>query len=61
MILPDSLVREGAFSDAERLVVLSRRMVKEVEDSFDAVYDSLSDLGADLIQDGEGIFTTCFR
>jgi len=58
--LTASLVLEGAFSDAERLVALSRRMVKEVEDSFDAFYDYMSDLGADLIQDGEGLFTTCF-
>ena len=58
--LTTSLSREGAFSDAELLLALSRSRVEEVEASFDTFYDTMSDLGAGLILDGEGLFTTCF-
>ncbi|MBN2860327.1 MAG: translation initiation factor 2 [Sphaerochaetaceae bacterium] len=58
--LTSSLSLEGAFSNAELLLSLSRSKVEEVEATFDTIYDSMSDLGADLILDGEGIFTTCF-
>ena len=35
-------------------------IVKEIEDEFDAMYDVMSDIGSSIIQDGDGIFTTCF-
>ncbi len=31
-----------------------------IEDEFDALYDAMSDIGSELIEDGDGIFTTCF-
>jgi methylthioribose-1-phosphate isomerase len=35
-------------------------LVQQMEDHFDSIYDYMSDIGADLINDGDGIFTTCF-
>ncbi|NCB03019.1 MAG: translation initiation factor 2 [Spirochaetia bacterium] len=35
-------------------------LVTQIEDEFDSLYDSLSDIGSSLIQDNDGIFTTCF-
>ena len=35
-------------------------IISKIEEEFDSLYDSMSDIGASLINDGDGIFTTCF-
>lgn len=35
-------------------------LVTKIEAEFDAMYDTMSDIGSQLIEDGDGIFTTCF-
>ncbi len=51
---------EGGFDDPEHLLALVTENVETVEHSFDILYDTMSDTGAGLISDGDGIFTTCF-
>ncbi len=35
-------------------------VIKSVFDHYDALYDRISDIGESLIEDGDGILTTCF-
>jgi methylthioribose-1-phosphate isomerase len=49
----DNLSPTTIYEKIERLVV-------SIEDEFDALYDAMSDIGSELIEDGDGIFTTCF-
>ncbi len=54
------LTEEGAFSNGTKLVSSVKEKTDAVEAEFDDIYDRMSDMGASLINDGEGIFTTCF-
>ncbi|MGD1833722.1 MAG: translation initiation factor 2 [Sphaerochaetaceae bacterium] len=56
----EDLSRHPQMLNRHDIVPFVTEKVSAIEDEFDRIYDHMSDLGADLISDGDGVFTTCF-